>query len=92
MQQEQWINEVMNSLDGLEKSKGNPFLHTRVMSKLAIQDSKKISFKPLYALASLVIFIMMLNVFLWNQPDTGAVDNNSVSSAMTEYDLTTIDY
>lgn len=93
MQQEQWVNEVMNSLDGLQKAEGNPYLHTRVMAKLDNPAPiKKGSLRPLYALASVVVLILMLNVFLWNQGDNGAIENGAVSTTTNEYDLTAIEY
>jgi hypothetical protein len=93
MQQEQWVNEVMSSLGGLQKAEGNPFLHTRVLATLeGTTPLKRGALKPLYALASVVLVVLMLNVFLWNKADTGSIENSAISTAVSEYDLTAIDY
>jgi hypothetical protein len=93
MQQEQWVNEVMSSLGGLQKAEGNPFLHTRVLARLDGSSTvQRGSLKPLYALASVVLLVLMLNVFLWNQSGNRSVENSAVSTAVSEYDLTAIDY
>jgi hypothetical protein len=94
MQQEQWINEVMGSLEGLQKVQGNPYLHTRVLAKLEkAVPVKKGSLQLLYALASVVILVLMLNVFFWNQSGEDATETTTVSTtAVQEYDLTAIDY
>lgn len=34
MEQEKWTNEVLNSLDGMQKAEPSPYLYTRIQSKL----------------------------------------------------------
>jgi hypothetical protein len=93
MKQDQWIKEVMGSLKGLQKAEGNPFLHTRVLAKLEnAKSSKSGALKIVYALGSFVLVLLMLNLFLWSQPDFTATENNTVSTTVNEYDLTAIEY
>jgi hypothetical protein len=94
MQQQQWINEVISSLEGLQKTEGNPYMHTRVLARLENDvQAKKVSFKTVYALASVVLLVLLLNVFFWNQSGTDSIDNSTVTTTTAqEYDLTSIDY
>lgn len=93
MQKEQWINEVMSSLEGLQKDEGNPYLHTRVLAKLQnTTPVRSLSPKPLYALAATVLAVIVLNLFLWNQPFSDNSEQDTTSTVVNEYDLTTIDY
>ncbi|HEX4957400.1 MAG TPA: hypothetical protein VFV46_04430 [Lacibacter sp.] len=93
MQQDQWVNEVLGSLEGLQKAPGNPYLHTRVLAALdTTTPIKRGPLKPLYALASLVLILLLLNVFLWSETGSASPENNSVTTTVSEYDLTAIDY
>lgn len=94
MQQKEWINEVMNSLSGLKKQEGNPFLHTRVLAKLQESTAQKnYSLRPVYILSILALFVLTLNVFIW----TGKVATNeqdvvSTLNTANDYELTITDY
>ena len=93
MQQEQWIREVMSSLEGLEKVEGNPYLATRVLARLEKPvNLQRTSLMPVLALASAAFLILLLNVFLWSRdlPDTG--DQVTTATRAYDYDLTSIDY
>lgn len=93
MQQEQWIQEVMSSLEGLEKAEGNPYLATRVLARLEKPSTQqRTSLKPVLALASAAVLILLLNVVLWSRdiPDTG--EPVTTATRVYDYDLTSIDY
>jgi hypothetical protein len=93
MQQEQWIREVMGSLEGLEKAEGNPYLATRVLARLEKPIGRqRTSLRPVLALASAAVLILLLNVFLWSRdlPDTG--EQVTTATRVYDYDLTSIDY
>lgn len=93
MQQEQWIREVMSSLEGLEKAQGNPYLATRVLARLEKPVTRhRTSLRPVLVLASAAFVILLLNVFLWSRdlPDTG--EQVTTATRVYDYDLTSIDY
>lgn len=93
MQQEQWIRQVMSSLEGLEKAEGNPYLATRVLARLEKPVmQQRTSLKPVVALASAVFIFLIVNVFLWSRdlPDTG--EQVTTVNRVYDYDLTSIDY
>jgi uncharacterized protein (DUF2267 family) len=94
MQQEQWINEVMNSLKGIQKAEGNTFLHTRVLASLQNKlPAKKEALLSIYALSMTVAAVLVLNAILWSQPITTTPETDTTSVTMAnDYDLTSIDY
>jgi hypothetical protein len=69
----EWIEEVLNSLDGVERAKANPFLYTRIAARLDIQNStwEKAAFwlgKPVFAVATIFIFLAVnISVIMWGQ-------------------------
>lgn len=94
MQQEQWINEVMKSLNGLQKEEGNPFLHTRVMAKLQQPTAEKgYGLRPVYILSMVAIVILVLNVFSWTGNQTVNEQNAvTILNTSNDYELTSTDY
>jgi hypothetical protein len=94
MQQEQWINEVMSSIKGIQKAPGNPYLHTRVLARLGQSNAvQKEVPRLLYAMAAVAIIIVMMNGFLWIEQDAVLPEANTTSTTVvSEYDLTSIDY
>jgi hypothetical protein len=94
MQQEQWINEVMKSLNGLQKEEGNPFLHTRVMAKLQQPTAEKgYGLRPVYILSMVAIVILVLNVFSWTGNQTTNEQNAvTILNTSNDYELTSTDY
>ncbi|MFN5135317.1 MAG: hypothetical protein ACK5DG_08360 [Chitinophagaceae bacterium] len=94
MQQEQWINEVMKSLNGLQKEEGNPFLHTRVMARLQQPTTEKgYGLRPVYILSMVAMIALVLNVLSWSgNPDSNEQDAVTVVNTSNDYELTSTDY
>ncbi|MBX9784820.1 MAG: hypothetical protein K2X48_16140 [Chitinophagaceae bacterium] len=95
MQQEQWINEVMKSLNGLQKQEGNPFLHTRVLAKLQEPTAVKIyGLRPVFILSCLAVVMLLFNIFSWTGNRTTGIEQDAVSiaNASNDYELTSTDY
>ncbi len=68
-----WIEEVMNSLDGIKRARANPFLYTRIAARLEKQNTtwEKAAYwlgKPVFAVATISIFLAInISVVLWDQ-------------------------
>jgi hypothetical protein len=94
MQQEQWIHEVMKSLNGLQKEEGNPFLHTRVMARLQQPPAEKgYGLQPVYILSMFAIVVLALNVFSWTgNRTTNEQDSVTILNTSNDYELTSTDY
>ncbi|MFY7839293.1 MAG: hypothetical protein ACOVP7_03405 [Lacibacter sp.] len=87
--QEQWVNEAMASLQGMQAAEGNPYLHTRVMARLQQQlpDRQPVQVKWVYAMAGVFTIMLLLNVMGWSS--SNATDNSSgvdIETVINEYD------
>jgi hypothetical protein len=82
--QEQWVDEVMGSLQGMRAAEGNPYLHTRVMARLQQQlpDRQPVQLKWVYAMAGIFTIMLLLNVLGWS--------NNNSSESTTGVDIETV--
>lgn len=91
--QEQWIDEVMGSLQQMHQAEGNPHLHTRVMAQLRQPTSRQpLQVKWVYAFSAVFTLMLLLNVLGWNSSDnisTGNVSSQPVDieTVINEYAL-----
>lgn len=92
MKKEQWIEEVMSSMQGIQRAESNPYLHTRVLASLDKRGSKPVAgWKPVVALCTALVLIVCLNIFSWN--NNAAEDTaSSGSGSEKEYELITLNY
>lgn len=87
-QKEKWIDETLNSLQGMQPAAANPFIHTRILAKL--QDALTAKVPVRWALASALgfLFLLWVNVKVFtaggNQQHN---NNNGVDQVMQEYSL-----
>lgn len=68
---ETWVNEALESIDGLPRATANPFLFTRIQERLRQKNSpweKVASFiaRPAFAVAIVVIFLST-NLYVANK-------------------------
>ncbi len=86
--QEQWIDEVLGSLQGMQAAEGNPHLHTRVLARLQQNSSRQpVQVKWVYAMAGIFTIMLLLNVIGWTSSAT--TDSNSsvdIEIVINEYD------
>lgn len=88
--QEQWIDEIMGSLQQMQPAQGNPHLHTRVMARLQNPVSwQPIQLKWVYATVTVFIFMLVLNVLGWNSSGTteDTLSTIGIETVINEYDL-----
>lgn len=86
--QEQWIDEVLGSLQGMQAAEGNPHLHTRVLARLQQPAGRQpIQVKWVYAMAGVFTIMLLLNVMGWTS-STSSENNSSVDieTVINEYD------
>ncbi|MBO9592352.1 MAG: hypothetical protein J7599_05530 [Niabella sp.] len=90
MKEQDHIDSILNSLDGIQKAEARPFMHTRVMARLREESNfwtraGSVIAKPAVAVCCLVT-ILTLNIYL-------IVDGNNkqqtetVTTAGTESDI-----
>ena len=61
MNNEKWINEVMNSLDDVKSAEANPFLYTRILSKISSGNVEHTPLKLVWLAAASFLLLVMLN-------------------------------
>ena len=88
-QNEKWIEEVMQSLQGMQRAGANLFLHTRIEAKLQEKLLQKVPLR--WALASAIGFLVLLwfNVRVLTAGNRSIHNNsNGVEQVIKEYGLT----
>lgn len=64
---EQWADEVLQSLDGIQKAKPNPELFAKITNKLyAEKQSKIIPLKQLGWVAAAACLLLALNIYTFD--------------------------
>lgn len=70
-----WADQVLESLDGMQRAQANPFLFTRVMARLEAETNgwERVAgwlSKPAFAFSAVVLFMAVnASVLLWSQND-----------------------
>ena len=86
--QEQWIDEVLGSLQGMQSAEGNPHLHTRVLARLQKTNSgQPEQLKWVYAMAAVFTIMLLLNVIGWtSSPNIDSNASVDIETVINEYD------
>jgi hypothetical protein len=86
--QEQWMDEVLGSLQGMQAAEGNPHLHTRVMARLRQHTSRQpVQVKWVYAMAAVFTIMLLLNVMGWtSSATTDSSSSVDIETVINEYD------
>lgn len=87
--QEQWIDEVMGSLQGIQPAEGNPYLHTRVLARLQQNPARQaVQVKWVYTVAIAFTAMLLLNVMGWNMSfSNNDQDSVDIETVINEYEL-----
>ncbi len=87
--QEQWIDEVMGSLQGMQPAEGNPYLHTRVLARLQQNPARQaVQVKWVYTVAIAFTAMLLLNVMGWNMSfSNNDQDSVDIETVINEYEL-----
>lgn len=87
--QEQWIDEVMGSLQGMQPAEGNPYLHTRVLARLQQNPARQaVQVKWVYTVATAFVLMLLLNVMGWNMSfNSDDKDTVDIETVINEYEL-----
>ncbi|MDP3558202.1 MAG: hypothetical protein Q8T03_12585 [Bacteroidota bacterium] len=73
---QKWINEVENSLDGLNSVEVNPYLYSKIINRLN-EPVEITSSKIVWASIASFVIIITLNVFVITTSKSNAIENNS---------------
>lgn len=87
------VDDILNSLDGIQKSEAPAFFTTRVLArydKLSTTDWGGFLFhKPVFTLTTLVILLVVNITFLKQSPNSNSIqqENASLSNSIQKPDL-----
>lgn len=75
---DRWINDVLESADGMQRATANPFLYTRIMARIQEANSSwektaRLISRPSFAFAT-VLLILVINVWVAFQHQQGNRD------------------
>lgn len=85
-----WANDVLASVDGIQRAQANPFLYTRVMARLQADNNgweraAGLLSRPAFALSAVVVFIAInAGVLFWsqNEEETSLAQKQTVEQAL----------
>lgn len=60
---DKWVEDAMNSLEGLKRVEANPFLYGKVQNRLAGRQNAKGYGKWMYSFAFALFILIILNVY-----------------------------
>jgi len=64
MDKKDWINDVMNSLDSIKPAEADPFLYTKVISKINSKKTDYIPMKIVWLAAASFALLIAVNFML----------------------------
>jgi len=83
MNNETWKDDIINSMRGANRAEPNPFLFTRIQSKLENEVSSSFRLLKLAAVLSVVLLATNVSLIIWNQK-TSVKSMNETSSYYIE--------
>lgn len=90
---DQQVEEILDSLSGMEKAEPRPFFYTRLQARMAVETDPSawgktmaILSRPVVALAALVIFLLVNGFILFNKFERkSVVTEESYQALAVEY-------
>lgn len=75
MKQEEWTNEVLNSLEGIQRVEPSPYLYSKIQTRLNSNMEEKIPFRwAFFSIASLVLLFVINILFVRHTTDDSSTD------------------
>ena len=81
MDKEKNINEILNSLDGIQKAGANPFLFEKISNKINSPGLEKVPLKFVWLTAFAFVILLLLNFLVFK---TINFKQGSENTGMTE--------
>jgi hypothetical protein len=86
-QKEEWIDRVLQSIEGITPADGNPYLYHRVLLKLKSQTQEVISLRAVWMSAAAFVALLVLNVAALKTGINNSGVDQDVSTVVSEYQL-----
>ena len=90
-----WINEVENSLNGLQPAEVNPYLYSKILNRLNSVKIDRAPAKLVWSTVVSMLVLIVLNIMAANNTPTQSADSTELQQLAKQYQLTTtnlIDY
>lgn len=88
LEQEQWIDEVLQSMQGIQRAEGNPYLYTRVVAGLEAKRTNG-TVQPKWVLTFSAAFLVLffLNIKGWKAVQYSNSPAESIETVISDYQL-----
>ena len=86
MNNEKRIEEVMNSLDGIQQAEPNPFLYNRILNRINSASGEYAPVKLVWLAAASLALIFLLNFTAIRRTISGT-ENKTIESVASGYNL-----
>ncbi|MEO6302158.1 MAG: hypothetical protein ABIP51_03190 [Bacteroidia bacterium] len=83
---EKWINETENSLEGLKPAEVNPYLYSKIITRLSAKIEKAPA-KLVWATAASFIVLIFLNAFVLKNVKSGSTKNPDLQTTAKQFQL-----
>lgn len=88
MNNENRINEVMNSLDKIQQAEANPFLYNRIMNKITAANADYTPARLVWLAVASFLLLLLLNFTAVKRTLTGsATEKTELSEVVSGYNL-----
>ena len=80
------VDEHLESLEGMKEAETNEFFYSRLKAKMMNrQEGEKISLRWVYVTVTIMLVILMVNIFAWRNMNTSNKSNSSIQQIVQEY-------
>ena len=81
MNSEIWKDEILNSMRGANRAEPNPFLFTRIQSKLEGEATSSVRLLKIAAALSIMLLATNISLIIWNQK----ISSKSINETSSYY-------
>ena len=81
MNNEIWKDEILNSMRGANRAEPNPFLFTRIQSKLEGEATSSVRLLKIAAALSIMLLATNISLIIWNQK----ISSKSINETSSYY-------
>lgn len=85
---EEWINETMESLEGIQRAESDPMLAEKALNRIQVHSRDVISFRTPMVLvaAAMILLLISFNIITFIYfPGSTDMHDNTIRSVATEY-------
>jgi hypothetical protein len=85
MKKEQWIDEILQTAKTVGAVESNPYMVTRIETKLRKKQAAQIPVRWVYATVAAMALILFINVSVWRNTNSSNKSNSAVQQLVQEY-------